>query len=73
MRFFANKSPSILTIKKRNKEFAKWWEGWVVRVHRARARNNSAGIEGEDASEGTGGFSFRNRLRWRKILEERGL
>lgn len=33
---------SLLTIKKKNREFAKWWNGWVLRVQQSRRKRDSA-------------------------------
>jgi len=73
MRIFASKSASIAAIKKKNKQFADWWNRWAARNQRIHLRaRKSAGMDGQGTAQGTDAFQFRNLLRLRKILAERG-
>jgi len=74
MRIFASKSASIVAIKRKNKQFADWWNGWAARIERAHARvkKRSPGTEVQETTQGSENFQFRNLFRMRKILEGRG-
>jgi hypothetical protein len=69
MSIFAKKSTSIFAIQKKNKVFAEWWNGWVVRVQRTKGRVRP---NGQNMSPEAKLIQFRNRMRLRSILQERG-
>ncbi|MGB9236548.1 MAG: hypothetical protein WCC04_19235 [Terriglobales bacterium] len=44
---------SIFTIKKKNREFAKWWDRWASRLHRNRVSASQSQSEKERARKTT--------------------
>jgi hypothetical protein len=72
MRIFASRTASIAAIKRKNRQFADWWNRWAVRIERTHARaRKGEETEGSETPQGAETFQFRNILRLRKILEER--
>jgi hypothetical protein len=74
MRIFASKSTSIVAIKRKNKQFADWWNRWASRIQRTHLRAGKKGAEtdGQNEAQGPESVQFQDVLRLRKILEERG-
>lgn len=73
MQIFPRKSASIAAIKRKNRHFADWWNRWAIRIERTHLRaRRDTGTEGQDTAQEARTFRFRNILRLRKILEERG-
>jgi hypothetical protein len=72
MRIFASKTASIAAIKRKNKQFAEWWNRWAVRNRNTQLRVATSEAGGEGTAQGTEPLHFRDVFRLRKILEERG-
>jgi hypothetical protein len=69
----STKSTSIVAIKRKNKQFADWWNRWASRIERTHllARKKDPGTDGQNQAQEAETFRLRNALRLRKILEER--
>jgi len=74
MRIFPSRGSSIAVIKRKNKQFADWWNRWAMSIERThlRARKKTAVTDGQDTAQAAETLHFRSILRLRKILAERG-